>query len=127
MSPFSQPESHDFEAYVVAPEDSCRVAVAKMLQNKSRTVFAVDRGKVVGSLTEGDVLKSILRGAELDTLVKKVLNPSFVYLDTHDRQRALILMRSTGAVAVPVVNSLMEMLGVITLGSVLDLLDNESQ
>ena len=65
----------------ISPEASIREAMKKLndLSGESMTLFAVtpDR-KIAGSVTDGDIRRALIHGAELTDSVSKVMNPNFL-------------------------------------------------
>ena len=45
----------DLSLYVVEPTDSLRTAMEKIEQNKHRVVVVVDEGRVLGTVSDGDI------------------------------------------------------------------------
>lgn len=56
-------------------------AVYKIQQNKSREVIILSKKKVLGILSEGDILRCILKGISLHSPVSKHYNKNFKFLN----------------------------------------------
>lgn len=57
-------------------------AINKLPKNNVLTLFVLDdEGVMVGSLTDGDIRRSLLKGATLDTSIEFVLHSDFLYLE----------------------------------------------
>lgn len=52
--------THDLEQFTVAPTDSIRAAMEKIERNKHRVVVVVDDGRVVGTVSDGDIRRAFL-------------------------------------------------------------------
>src|SRR5207248_5699784 len=50
----------DLSLYVVEPTDSLRTAMEKIEQNKHRVVVVVDEGRVLGTVSDGDIRRAYL-------------------------------------------------------------------
>ena len=90
-------------------------AVAKMNKNRSRTVMVVEAGKLTGLVSEGDVMRALLRGVDTYAPLGEVVNRSFRYLTTVDHQAAFTLFQERGFGLVPVVDDDFHLVDVITL------------
>ena len=94
-------------------------AVAKMNKNRSRTVMVVDDGKLTGLVSEGDVMRALLRGVHTSVPVSEVANRSFRFLDRVDEAAAFRLFKDHSFGLVPVVDEAFRLVDVITLDQVL--------
>jgi len=90
-------------------------AVAKMNKNRSRTVMVVEAGKLTGLVSEGDVMRALLRGVDTYAPLRAVVNRSFRFLTTVDHQAAFILFQEHSFGLVPVVDEDFRLVDVITL------------
>jgi CBS domain-containing protein len=69
--------SHDLTDYTVAPTDTIRTAMEKIERNKHRVVIVVDEGRVVGSVSDGDIRRAFLHEVLAIAPVERImqLNP----------------------------------------------------
>ena len=74
----------DFEKYIISDEATIIDALKKLNTlsgGSSMTLFVTDAdGKVLGTLTDGDVRRSLISGAVLETSVTEVMHRDFVAL-----------------------------------------------
>lgn len=52
--------SHDLSLYTVQATDTVRTAMEKIELNKHRVVVVLDEGKVVGTVSDGDIRRAFL-------------------------------------------------------------------
>ncbi len=78
--------THDLTDFTVAPTDSIRLAMEKITRNKHRVVIVVDDGKVVGTVSDGDIRRAFLHDVLQIAPVERImqLNPRV----TTERDRA---------------------------------------
>ncbi|MDD5070087.1 MAG: CBS domain-containing protein [Candidatus Omnitrophica bacterium] len=96
-------------------------AISVIQNNRSRCIIVLNnKKKVVGTFSEGDVLKAILKEIDLHTPLKKLLKPSFYYLNQRDMLRAYDLVKQHGISLVPVINSDFVLQDVITIFDIMD-------
>ena len=88
--------------------------------NHSRCAIVLEAEKVVGILSEGDVLRALLRGANVHSPISEYFNPSFKFLGNVDKKKALELFREHGITLIPVMDDDFRLIGVITWKDILD-------
>lgn len=106
--------------YTLAADATVIDAVAMMNRNRSRTVLVVSAGKVVGLVSEGDVMRALLRGVDARALVSEVANTSFRFLTARDDAQAFTWFRAHGFGLVPIVDDDFRLVDVITLDDILE-------
>lgn len=106
--------------FTLAPDATLIEAVAKMNANGSRTVLVVAGGKVTGLISEGDVMRALLRGVDTHVRASEIASPSFRFLTSFDYPQAFAWFRTHAFGMVPVVDDEFRLVGVITLEQVLD-------
>ncbi len=109
----------DFKRYIVAEDTSIKEALRRLneLSGDVMTLLAVDsRNRMVGTLTDGDVRRAIISGAQLDTQVKQVMHRDFKYIsDEAGQHRALRPLREIGIKLLPVLNGSREIVRIVDL------------
>jgi dTDP-glucose pyrophosphorylase len=91
---------------LVVPSASLRESIARIDASSVQIALVVDDGgKLLGTLTDGDVRRALLRGIDLDAPVSKVMNvqPTSAHI-SQERDSILALMRSRGLQHIPVVD-----------------------
>jgi CBS domain-containing protein len=85
--------ARDLSVFIVAPTDSIRVAMEKIELNKHRVVVVVDGGKVVGTVSDGDVRRAILHDVLPMAPVSRImqLNPHVTTETDRRRQEEIVL------------------------------------
>jgi perosamine synthetase len=72
---------------------------------ESRVVFVEHDGGVVGSLSDGDLRRAVLRGVTLSTLAAEVMNTTVVTAEVDTRPAALHALFGHGVSSLPIVDS----------------------
>ena len=71
--------------YVINRSATLMGTLRHMDDNKAKYVIAVDdTGKVLGTITDGDIRRGLLKGIGLDSDIGAILNGSFQYLTVED-------------------------------------------
>ncbi|MDD5669792.1 MAG: CBS domain-containing protein [Candidatus Omnitrophica bacterium] len=107
--------------FVVFDHQTIKDAISVIQGNLSRCVIVVNnKNKVVGTFSEGDVLRLILEDIELHSSIKRVVNPSFRYLNKKDMLRAYQMVKKNGITLIPVIDRDFILKDVITIFQVID-------
>ena len=91
------------------------VAITKILENTHRTVFVLNKKKIVGVVSEGDILRSLIYKKNLKSNVDAIMNKSFIFLEKKDYDKAKNLFIKNLVPIIPVVNKRMELIDILTL------------
>ncbi len=113
----------DLEKYLI--DSSCTLIDAAKLMNinKSRCVIVHSSNKVFGVISEGDLVRALLKGADVHSAIEPFVNCGISYLLSRDLRQALTLFRNKGISLIPVLSDSMNLEGVITLSDVLNQVD----
>ncbi len=102
-------------------EGSLKDAIALIELNKCRCVFAVTKDfKLVGSISEGDIIRFLLKGNDIHSSVNNCVNSSVLFVESkesleQDDDRAFNLIKVHNLSAIPIVSSDLEMLRVVSM------------
>lgn len=108
--------------YTVPADCTLLDAVEAIKNNRSRCVVVVKDERVVGVVSEGDIMSAALAGTDLHAHVDDFVQHNFKFLPTRDIPQALALMRRFGVTLVPIVDHELHLLDVITIADVLNTL-----
>ncbi len=95
-------------------------AVEVIDHNHCRCAMVMRGEKVVGIISEGDIMRTLLGGVSIHSPLAERANPSFKFLEKPDDEAALRLFREHGISLVPVVDNDMKLTDVVTLREVLE-------
>lgn len=105
--------------FVVDEHATLLDAIETIERNHSRCAVVCSGEKVLGVISEGDVLRALLRGVEIHRPVEGLYNVAFHFLTEPDKQRALELFRQYGISMIPVLDEAFTLKGVVTLRELL--------
>ncbi len=94
-------------------EDTNLIDVLKIIENSfSKIALVIDNeNKLIGTITDGDIRRSLLQGNSLDSKAKEVMNKKFRYMRDFEKERqARIMMRKEMLKVLPVLNNKGEIL-----------------
>lgn len=102
------------------PQESRLIdAIQAIKENRNRCVIVHSGDKIVGVLSEGDVMRALLHGADIHSPLEDWLSHDFKFLPTADQQEALELMRRYGITMIPVLDENFALRDVVTLVDIL--------
>ena len=117
----------EFADYTVAQSATLLDAAEVIERTRSRSAVVVEGEKVVGVISEGDILRALLHGVGVHAPLADFVSHSFKFMDTPDSERALELFKKFGISLVPVLDKDFRLTGVITLYETLNAMDSTSQ
>lgn len=97
----------DYYKFLISDTASISSALVSLntLGSRAMTLFVVDAdGKMVGTLTDGDIRRALISGCTLDTRVAEAMHRNFSFVSSINQIRSLRQMRDLGIVLVPVLN-----------------------
>ena len=68
----------------VQKNENLSVVLEKIHNNNCRTVVVLNKKKIVGVISEGDIIKSLTYNKSLNIVAEKLMNKSFKFLKTND-------------------------------------------
>lgn len=106
---------------LIAPSTSIREAISRIDSGNAQIVLVADeQGKLLGTVTDGDVRRGLLRGLNLTEAVAEVMNRTFVSAaPSDDRASILALMKQKLVHQVPLVDERGIVAGLETLDELL--------
>ena len=111
---------HRISEYTVPDSATLLDAVNVIAYNQSRCAITVSGVKVTGIISEGDIMRGLLKGADIHAPLAGFTNPSFKFIRSRDLDAALDLFREHGISLVPVLDLDFSLLSVVLLSDVLD-------
>ena len=108
------------ENYVVTNTGLLKEAVESIKRNKSRCVIVIDKSlKVLGVVSEGDILNEILQGRNLFSPIEQIMNINFKYLKKYDREGGLKIFKKYGITLIPIIDKDFILKDVLTINDLL--------
>jgi len=103
-----------------ASDTGTLLGVAEVIaKNKSRCAIILRQKKVIGVISEGDLVRALINGVEIHSPVTEFIHHGFEYMEEKNFEHALSLFRRFGISLIPIVSEKMELKDVITLQDVL--------
>lgn len=100
--------------YSVRAEATILEAIEAIEVNRARTAVLVDGDKAVAVVSEGDIMRALLRGVDVHAPVLEIAQLNFRHLAERDLPTALDVMREHGMTLLPVVTDDMRLVDVVS-------------
>lgn len=114
--------------FVISSSATLLHAVEKIERNHCRAVIVAKNNVVIGILSEGDIMRLLLKGVDINLPVIEIVRSSFKFLHQYDRKAAFELCRKHLISLVPIVDDDFKLVDIITLNELIksaELKENE--
>ena len=113
-------ETPDLATFIILPSATLLEAAKIIGGNASRTIVVVENTetkKVLGILSEGDILRALISGQSVHAPIQEAMRVSFTYLESgkEDLEKARTLFTEHGFGLLPIVDQDMQLVSVITM------------
>lgn len=106
--------------FYINEERNIKEAMSIIQGNMSRCVVVVNKAnKVTGIFSEGDVLRTILKGRSIYTPLKEVVNRKYHFLKKSSIKDAYRLVKKVGIMTIPVIDENLKLKDIITISDIL--------
>lgn len=110
----------NWKEILIEPETSIKRAIEVIDNSALQIAIVVNQDKcLLGTVTDGDIRRGILKGISLEETVDKVMNTSPTVVRENEKDKILFVMRSKKLRHVPVVNSENRIIGLEILEELL--------
>ncbi len=103
----------DVQKFVVSVTDTIHTAMEKITENKHRAVIVLDQGKVVGTVSDGDLRRAFLQEILPIAPVEKVMNLNCRTTTEQDPHKQRELIQREKVTVLPVVDRQNELIDVV--------------
>ena len=103
-------------------------AIERIEQNNMRTIFVLNStDKVVGVVSQGDILRAIINGSSLYVQVNKMMTTSFAYLTSKDLDKAIALFKTKYFSLIPILSDDFKLKDVILFTDLINILEPQEK
>ena len=106
--------------YIIPKNSTLIIACDAISKNKSRCVLIEDKKKIIGILSEGDIIRAFLMGADINSRVEDYINLSFIFFKKKDLKKAKLIFKKKQITLIPILNDNMKLTDLITLNEILE-------
>ncbi|MBN9300122.1 MAG: nucleotidyltransferase family protein [Filimonas sp.] len=108
----------DFSKYIISDEATIREALIALehLSNDVLTLFVVSKKKLVGTITDGDIRRALIRNIALDTSVVEIMNSHFTSIAPKENDiKKINAIRNKGIELLPCIDEMGELVRIYNL------------
>lgn len=105
----------NLDIFTVEEKNSIREVMKKIAENAKGQVFVCKDGKLLATVTDGDIRRYILAGGDIEGEVSRAANYSPVFAYQENRGEAKDIMRKQGITALPIVTDDLEITDIVFL------------
>jgi len=89
----------------ISKDETIKKALKQLDENARKILFVIDgEGKLIGTITDGDIRRWILKHGSLNDAVEKIMNDNPYVLNVRDKYKAKRIMKEKTIQAVPIVD-----------------------
>lgn len=111
------------EKYCVSESCTIREVLEQFESNNDRVAIVMsDSGKVVGIVSQGDILRALSAGMNLYAQIGQIIKSSFLHLYSRDMRAAYDIFKKKKITLLPIVSHENILTGVITLDDIFEYL-----
>lgn len=92
--------------------------------NNRVAIVTNESNKVIGVVSQGDILRALSSGVGLYTPVNQIIRNSFLHLYKRDMEKAYPIFKKTLISLLPIINEENELVDFITIGDIYEYLEN---
>ena len=107
------------EQFLINFNSSIIEAIFKIQNNKRGDLLVVKNKKIIGTVSGGDIMRSLLVSKVLESSIEKIINYNFKYLKKRDFKEARKIFINHGVSLIPVLSKNLELKSTISLNDVL--------
>ena len=94
----------DINSYFVLPGATILDAMRVINENTKGIVFVVDSGRLMGTVTDGDIRRYIIKGGDLSGAIDNIANHDTIWLEMKSEETAFKIMKENSISAIPVLD-----------------------
>jgi predicted transcriptional regulator len=110
----------NLKKYIIQSDSTILDAAMAIKNNKSRCILVNDKHKVLGVLSEGDILSALIDGNNSFTKISDVYNKNIKYLLKDDIHKAFNVLQKFGISLLPVLSKNFRVKGIYTINYILE-------
>ena len=103
----------NFQKYIVKEDESLNYVSEKIVSNNTRTVFVEKNSKILGVISEGDILRAIIDKKTLSASASDVMNKTFKFLSKKDISLSKKMFKKFRITIIPILDKNMKLKDIV--------------
>ena len=108
-------KKNSLKNFIIDSDQSIFLALEKITQNSHRTIIVTKKMKVIGVVSEGDIIKAALRRVNFNSSLINIINKSFKFLLEDDKSKAKMIFKKHLVGILPILDKNMKIKKIYTL------------
>lgn len=104
---------NNLKKYIVEENETLNYVSEKILSNNSRTVLVHKNLKILGVITEGDILRSIINNSSVNVSASDIMNKTFKFLEEKNENIAVKIFKKFRITVLPILDKNMKLKDII--------------
>lgn len=114
------------DKYCVRETYTIKEVLEQFESNNDRVAIVVNNSdKVVGVVSQGDILRALSAGIGMYTQISQIIKSSFLHLYEEDMEEAYTIFRKKKITLLPIINHDNKLIAVITLDDIFKHMENK--
>lgn len=114
------------DKYCISETYTINEAISQFERNNDRVAIVINQSnKVIGVISQGDILRAISGGVEMYAPINQIIKNSFLHLYKKDLNAAYNIFKLKKITLLPIINDRNELIDVITLDDIFVFLEND--
>jgi len=109
----------NLDAILVSPDTSINDCISAVLKNGHRTLLVHEEQRILGTISEGDLLRLMQEGVDVHHAIDKYMRLDFIYIHSIDYSLARNYFLEYGIALLPVVDCNMRLISMLSLSDIL--------
>jgi len=109
----------NFDRYIIESSKTIRDALVRLNtfgKDEPQTLFIIDNGKVIGTITDGDIRRAMVKDVQIDSVVTECAHVNFSYLEAQSYDvKQIHAAKEKGIELLPVLNDKMQIVDLVNL------------
>ena len=115
----------ELERYCVKEQYTIKEVLEKFESYNNRVAIVTnDSDKVIGIVSQGDILRALSAGQNLYTPVNQIIRDSFLHLYEKDLEKAYPIFKKKQISLLPIIDHSNKLIDFITIGDMYEYLEN---
>lgn len=117
----------DLNNYCISKSSTVYEALEIISMNNERCVFVMnEENRMVGVLSQGDILRNLIKGMNLYAPIDSIYNRSFRYLKDKNLEKAFGIFKKELLLLLPVIDEEFHLIDIIKIADIYDYLEGRN-
>lgn len=118
----------NYEVFCVSEDETVREVMETFENNNERVaIVRGSTGKVIGVVSQGDIIRALTAGMDINCRVQQIIRSSFLYARERNFEKIYKIFKTKKITLLPIVDSDFQLTGVVTLDDIFQYLEEKGK